>query len=81
MKNKSVLSSFSYGNNNDSDEDDIPNWDDPLADRMLVPVFHRQPNVDRTTRYNSRKPWSICGAPHFIILTPEEVGKLSILSS
>jgi ubiquitin carboxyl-terminal hydrolase 4/11/15 len=75
-KNKSVLSSFSYGNNNDSDEDDIPNWDDPLADRMLVPVFHRQPNVDRTTRYNSRKPWNICGAPHFIILTPEEVRKL-----
>jgi ubiquitin carboxyl-terminal hydrolase 4/11 len=74
QKKKSMLS-FSYNNNNDSDEDDIPNWDDPLADRMLVPVFHRQPNVDRNTRYNSRKPWAIMGAPHFIILTPEEVRK------
>lgn len=74
-KKKQVLASFSsYGNNNnDSDEDDIPNWDDPMADRMLVPVFHRYPSTDRTTRYNSRKPWTIGGAPHFIILTPEEV--------
>jgi ubiquitin carboxyl-terminal hydrolase 4/11/15 len=71
QKKKSMLS-FNYGNHNDSDEDDIPNWDDPLADRMLVPVFHRQPNSERTSRYNSRKPWAIMGAPHFIILTPEE---------
>jgi ubiquitin carboxyl-terminal hydrolase 4/11/15 len=72
-KKKPILS-FSYGNNNnDSDEDDIPNWDDPLADRMLVPVFHRHPSIDRNTRYNSRKPWTITGAPHFIVLTPEEV--------
>jgi ubiquitin carboxyl-terminal hydrolase 4/11/15 len=71
QKKKSMLS-FNYGNHNDSDEDDIPNWDDPLADRMLVPVFHRQPNTERTSRYNSRKPWAIMGAPHFITLTPEE---------
>ncbi len=72
QKKKPILS-FGYSNNNDSDEDDIPNWDDPLADRMLVPVFHRHPNIDRNTRYSSRKPWNITGAPHFIMLTPEEV--------
>jgi ubiquitin carboxyl-terminal hydrolase 4/11/15 len=60
--------------NNDSDEEDVPNWDDPIAERMLVPVFHRHVNPDRVqSRYHSRKPWVIKGAPHFIIVTPEEV--------
>ncbi|KAN0095576.1 UCH domain containing protein [Hyaloscypha variabilis] len=71
-KQKKKTMGFSYGGNNESDEDDVPNWDDPLADRMLVPVFHRQPAPDRNTRYNTRKPWLLFGSPHFIILTPEE---------
>ena len=61
-------------NMNDSDEEEIPNWDDPIAGRMLVPVFHRHANQDKpTNRYGNRKQWVIRGAPHFIIVTPEEV--------
>jgi ubiquitin carboxyl-terminal hydrolase 4/11/15 len=57
--------------NNDSDEEDVPSWDSPLAERMLVPVFHRRPNQDRNRTF--RKPWALAPVPHYIILTPEEV--------
>jgi ubiquitin carboxyl-terminal hydrolase 4/11 len=66
QKPKPVLS-FSHF---DSDEDEVPNWDDPMAERMLVPVLHRQPGAD-TGRY--RKPWTHMPVPHFIIVTAEEV--------
>jgi ubiquitin carboxyl-terminal hydrolase 4/11/15 len=55
-----------------SSDEEIPNWDSPMADRMLVPVFYRRPNTDRS-RYGSKKPWEITPAPHYIIITPEEV--------
>lgn len=66
QKTKSMLN---FGNN-DSDEEDIPNWDSPLAKSMLVPVFHRRPSQDRNRTY--RKPWALAPVPHYIILTPEE---------
>jgi ubiquitin carboxyl-terminal hydrolase 4/11/15 len=66
QKPKSMLS-FSHF---DSDEDEVPNWDDPMAERILVPVLHRQPGTD-TGRY--RKPWSHVPVPHFIVVTAEEV--------
>lgn len=68
---KAKKSSFGYGNN-ESDEDEIPEWDDPIAEMMVVPVFHRRPNPERNGR-SFRKPWIIDGVPHFIMLTPEEV--------
>lgn len=54
----------------DSD-DEIPNWDDPMAEKMLVPVFYRKPSHERN--YKFKKPWNLVHAPHFIIITPEEV--------
>lgn len=53
--------------NNDADE--VPSWDDPMAERMLVPVLHRKPNAAR----NAYKPWEMAAMPHFIVVTPEEV--------
>lgn len=72
-KKKEKYLSFSYGNN--SDEDDLPSWDDPLAERLVVSVFHRRPNTERSSRNNrfsNTKPWILDGVPHFITVTPEE---------
>lgn len=61
---------MSYGNDSDDDEP-TPKWDSPAAERMLVPVIYRRPNVDRTRSY--KKNWIIVPVPHFIMLTAEEV--------
>jgi ubiquitin carboxyl-terminal hydrolase 4/11/15 len=66
-----------YGSN--SDEEEIPSWDSPMAERMLVPVFYRRPNNDRSSRYGSKKPWEVMPVPHYIIVTPEEVSLPSSL--
>lgn len=55
---------------NDSDED-VPHWDDPMAERMLVPVFWRKNNTGRG--YNSRDNKSFVQCPCYIVLTPVEV--------
>jgi ubiquitin carboxyl-terminal hydrolase 4/11 len=69
IKPKKKKSMLSYGHN-DSDEEDVPGWEDPAAEKMLVPVFHRKPNPERA---KWRKPWALSDFPHFIIVTPEEV--------
>ncbi len=57
-----------------SEDDDIPSWDSPLAERMVVPVFHRfQPTAQPPSRYTKPKRWEVGAVPHFIILSPEEV--------
>jgi ubiquitin carboxyl-terminal hydrolase 4/11/15 len=58
------------------DDEDVPSWDSPLAERMLVPVFYRRPNNERS-RYGSKKAWEVMPVPHFIIVTPEEVSGTS----
>jgi ubiquitin carboxyl-terminal hydrolase 4/11/15 len=68
-----VKSMLSFSHFNDSDDDEIPNWNDPMAERMLVPVLHRHPNGDGT-RY--RKPWAHSPVPHFIVITAAEVRPL-----
>jgi ubiquitin carboxyl-terminal hydrolase 4/11/15 len=65
---KSMLGFGSYGN--DSDDEEMPNWDSPLAERMLVPVFHRRPNLE--TR-NFKKRFVLVSTPHYIIVTKDEV--------
>ena len=62
-----------------SDGDEIPSWDSPMADRMLVPVFYRRPNTERASRYATKKPWEVTPVPHYIIVTPEEVSHASSL--
>lgn len=55
----------------DSEEDNVPSWDDPMAASMVVPVFHRR-YVNAQNRYNHAK-WELSAEPHFIVLTPAEV--------
>ena len=74
-KKHKVKSMLSFGYGNDSDDDEIPNWDDPLADRMLVPVFHRRPNPDRNSNSRFKKPWVLVPVPHYIVVTLEEVSR------
>ncbi|KAH0556058.1 hypothetical protein GP486_006003, partial [Trichoglossum hirsutum] len=56
---------FSYG---PSDEDEVPGWDSPHAERMLVPVFNRLVK-NEATRYSSRQIFAI---PFYILVTREE---------
>ncbi|PVH82524.1 UCH-domain-containing protein [Cadophora sp. DSE1049] len=70
---KAKKKSGKYSSNNDSEEDEIPDWDDEIAERMLVPVFHRRPKPkDSPNRFSPKKPWELTGAPFCIMLTPEE---------
>jgi ubiquitin carboxyl-terminal hydrolase 4/11/15 len=71
-KAKSVLNFGNSTYGNDSDDEDLPSWHDPLAKKMLVPVFHRRPN---TARSAFKHPWVFAPVPHFIIVTPEEVSQ------
>lgn len=61
---KQVSSSKSYFSSHD--EDDVPEGESPLAEKMLVPVFHRRPKQQK----NQQKV--LFGYPLFILLTPEE---------
>jgi ubiquitin carboxyl-terminal hydrolase 4/11/15 len=51
-----------------SSEEDIPKSASPLGDKMLVPIFHRAPNMS-TYRGNA---WSLVLWPSYIVLTREE---------
>jgi len=67
-KAKGKKGALAFGN--DSDEEDVPSWDDPVAERMLVPVLYRRANPERG---RFKKPFVMAPVPHFIVLTPEEV--------
>ncbi|KAI1457676.1 hypothetical protein F4805DRAFT_169738 [Annulohypoxylon moriforme] len=45
-------------------------WDDPQAERLLVPVIHRRPVVGKPSFHSSK--WKNVCVPHFIVVTPEE---------
>lgn len=51
------------------DDDDIPEGDSPLAERMMVPVFHRRA-TEISSKYTQKE---VFGVPVLIIVTPEEV--------
>ncbi|KAI0840444.1 UCH-domain-containing protein [Hypoxylon sp. FL0890] len=48
----------------------VASWDDELAEKLLVPVFHRRPAIAKSN-FHSQK-WAQACPPHFIVLTPEE---------
>ena len=75
---KQKSSSMYLTASNDLDEE-IPAWNSPQAERMLVPVFHRRPNQDRGRSF--KKPWVLSPVPHYIILTPEEVSTYYLLQT
>lgn len=53
---------------NSDEEEDVPEGDSPLADRMLVPVFHRQIK-EGSSRFQQRTNF---GVPSCIIITRDE---------
>ncbi|KAK3939915.1 hypothetical protein QBC46DRAFT_436430 [Diplogelasinospora grovesii] len=60
----------------DNDQQEEPqSWEDPMAERLLVPVIHRmnpeEPSF-RKHRYARSKNSGDVPPPHFIVLTPEE---------
>lgn len=61
---------------------EVPDWDDPLSSRLVVPVIHRRPNIgncQRTPRRENKKAWVIDCAPHMITLTPDEARSENII--
>ncbi|KAG9230957.1 hypothetical protein BJ875DRAFT_135688 [Amylocarpus encephaloides] len=77
-KKNTSRSMLGFGNSNESEEDDVPNWDDLMSEKMLVPVFHRKPNSDRHSRF--KRAWVLVPAPHFIVVSPEEARDLDIIT-
>ncbi|RDW65427.1 hypothetical protein BP5796_10119 [Coleophoma crateriformis] len=66
-KNKKKKFNSSY----DSDEQDIvPHWDNPAAERMIVPVIHRKFNGNERSR--GTKPYTFTLVSHTVMLTPAE---------
>ncbi|MCJ1476654.1 CSN-associated deubiquitinating enzyme Ubp12 [Lambiella insularis] len=65
-KKPKVRSMMSY--NNSDEEEDVPEGDSVLADKMLVAVFHRL-NKDSSSRHQLRQ---VAGVPTYIVLTREE---------
>lgn len=63
MKSRSLLS---Y--NNSDEEEDLPEGDSILADKMLVAVFHRL-NKGGSSRYPQKQ---VVGVPQYIVITREE---------
>jgi ubiquitin carboxyl-terminal hydrolase 4/11 len=66
-------------NTGPEDDDVIPNWDSPLAERLLVPVLHRFDPANHRRR--GVKGMGSVSPPHVIILTPEEVSVLPSIVS
>ena len=64
---KKKSSGFKMSNFN-RDDDDIPEGQSPLAEKMLVPVFHRR-GKDSSSKYPQKQ---LFGAPLFVIITPDE---------
>ena len=64
---KKKSSGFKMYNFNRED-DDIPEGESPLAENMMVPVFHRRVK-ETSSKYTQKQ---VFGAPLFITVTPEE---------
>ena len=65
-KNTASRARSAFGYNNVSSEDDIPEDDSPLADKMMVPLYHSVVEA-RHARSRILKLW-----PSFILLSREE---------
>lgn len=68
VQKQKIRSMVSFHYNQSDDKEDFPEADSPLADKMLVSVFHRH-DSDNPSRYQSKM---LFGDPGFIILTREE---------
>ena len=66
---QTIKKSKSFGYQSTSDDVDVPDMDSPVADTMMVSLFHRRPTTGGT-RYTPAK--ELFGAPGFIAVTREE---------
>ncbi|KAM3068068.1 hypothetical protein ACMFMG_011116 [Clarireedia jacksonii] len=73
-KVKKQKSTVSFGSNDS--EAELPHWDSPACEKMLVPVFYRKPSQNNA---RSKKPWAVAAVPHFIILTPREAANEDLI--
>ena len=64
QKVRSLLSTYPQSD----EEDDVPEGDSPLAERMLVPIFHRTARHG-SSRFHQR---SLFGFPSYIIVNSQE---------
>ncbi|KAI9679602.1 MAG: CSN-associated deubiquitinating enzyme Ubp12 [Trizodia sp. TS-e1964] len=70
-KSSKPLLSYPYGNSDE--EDDVPDWDSPLNEKMLVPIFHRHPKEGNISRYSGGSLVRLVfGIPLYVVITREE---------
>ncbi|KAK5654111.1 hypothetical protein OQA88_7542 [Cercophora sp. LCS_1] len=64
----------------DTNDEETPVWEDPMAQRMIVPVIHRM-NSDNWRKMRQRKTSDgpFLPPPHFIMLTPYEARNEDII--
>jgi hypothetical protein len=74
LKKPKFLSLSAY----DDDEESPSPGEDPLPERMLVPVLHRMEPTGRR-RYGQKKTSDIVPPPHFIVLTPDEARNMEAI--
>jgi len=66
----------------DGDQEPTPPWEDPIAERLLVPVLHRINPDDPDKKPRPSRNKAVSGElppPHFIVLTPEEARSEDII--
>lgn len=67
---RKVKALYSY-----NEREEIPHWDDPMAEKLLVPVLHRlNPRSSKESRMHLAR--DSASPPHFIVLDPKEVSIL-----
>ncbi|KUI56295.1 putative ubiquitin carboxyl-terminal hydrolase 12 [Cytospora mali] len=65
---RKVKALYSY-----NDKEEVPDWDDPMAEKLVVPVLHRlNPRSSKESRVHSSRTSENVSPPHFIILNPKE---------
>lgn len=68
-KGQKVKSMLYTSYSNSDEEEDVPEGDSPLAEKMLISVFNRQVKEGGHSRYQQK---TLVGVPFYVIITREE---------
>lgn len=68
-KGQKVKSMLYTSYSNSDEEEDVPEGDSPMAEKMLVAVFNRQVKDGGHSRYQSK---TLAGVPFYVIITRDE---------
>ncbi|KAK1826584.1 hypothetical protein QBC39DRAFT_334886 [Podospora conica] len=63
----------------DAEAEEPPSWEDPLAERLVVPVLHREEAARRVRGNRNNKTSHDLPPPHFIVLTQAEARSEDII--